>query len=60
MKTFINNGVKIKPELTDDWTFDINAYIVLTVSSEKLGLKIEIRPSLIPAFLIKLKKMEFK
>ena len=60
MKTFINNGVKIKPELTYDWTIDINAYTVLTVSSEKLGLKIEIRPSLIPAFLIKLKKMEFK
>ena len=56
MKAFTNNGVKIKPELTDDWTIDINAYTVLTVSSEKLGLKIEVRTSLIPDFFKKIKK----
>ena len=56
MKAFTNNGVRVKPELTDDWTIDINAYVVLTVSSEKLGLKIEVRTSLIPDFFKKIKK----
>ena len=56
MKAFTNNGVRVKPELTDDWTIDINAYVILTVSSEKLGLKIEVRTSLIPDFFKKIKK----
>lgn len=56
MKTFINNGVKIKPELTDDWTINFDAYTNITVSSEKLGLNIMIKMSRVPDFFYKIKK----
>lgn len=56
MKTFTNNGVRVKPELTDDWTINFDMYTNITVSSEKLGLNIMIRMSLVPDFFNKIKK----
>lgn len=59
-KSFKNNGVLIKPELTDDWVMSFEYGGGMKVSSKKLDVSISISNSNVKFFMDKLIRMNVK